>query len=103
MNLQYADPKEAADFINIVDHKLSDFEIKGALINALDRARRETIMKRPLQLSDPLGYGVYAKDTVEQVIDKDPQYMECLVEEYGKEWLAVGAQRYLQDVLSEQS
>jgi hypothetical protein len=40
MNLQYADPKEAADFINIVNAELTDFDIKGALINALERIAR---------------------------------------------------------------
>ncbi len=37
MNLQYCSAKAAADEINITPYELSDCDIKGALINALNR------------------------------------------------------------------
>jgi hypothetical protein len=37
MNLQYMGAKEASDNINTMNVELSDFDIKAALINALDR------------------------------------------------------------------
>lgn len=37
MNLQYCTPKEAADYLNTTTHELSDYNLKGVLINALDK------------------------------------------------------------------
>jgi hypothetical protein len=40
MNLQYCTAKEAADEINTMNRPLTDTEIKGALINALEKIAR---------------------------------------------------------------
>lgn len=40
MNLQYCTAKEAADEINTMNRPLTDTEIKGALLNALEKIAR---------------------------------------------------------------
>jgi hypothetical protein len=47
MNLQYCTAEEAADAINTMNRCLTDADIKGALINALEKiARLEAKLKR---------------------------------------------------------
>ena len=40
MNLQYGTPDDVARHLNTTTHELSDYDIKGALINAMDRISR---------------------------------------------------------------